>query len=144
MDLHDTSRPRLDGLNVLLVDRNKDVADAFARVAAQLGDWVTAAHTSIMDLEVDAVVSPANSFAFLDGGIDALYALRFGEALQTAARKCVLYRHHGELIVGSADIVCTGDERIPYFVLAPTMRVPMALPRNTINPYLACRAALVA
>jgi hypothetical protein len=65
MDLHeDSSRPRLEGLRVLLVDQDKDVADAYSRVAAELGDWVTAAHTSIMDLEVDAVVSPANSFAF--------------------------------------------------------------------------------
>jgi O-acetyl-ADP-ribose deacetylase (regulator of RNase III) len=144
MDLHDTRSPRLEGLRVLLVDQDRDVAAAYSRVAAELGDWVTAAHTSITDLEVDAVVSPANSFAFLDGGIDKVYALRFGAALQLAARRCVLYRHQGELVVGAADIVSTGDERIPHFVLAPTMRVPMVLPANTINPYLACRAALVA
>jgi O-acetyl-ADP-ribose deacetylase (regulator of RNase III) len=64
--------------------------------------------------------------------------------LQLAARRCVLYQHQGELVVGAADIVCTGDERIPYFVLAPTMRAPMVLPASTVNPYLACRAVLVA
>jgi O-acetyl-ADP-ribose deacetylase (regulator of RNase III) len=37
---------------------------------------------SILDLTCDAVVSPANSFGFMDGGIDALYARHFGPDLQ--------------------------------------------------------------
>ena len=32
---------------------------------------------SIFDVACDAVVSPANSFGFMDGGIDALYVDRF-------------------------------------------------------------------
>jgi O-acetyl-ADP-ribose deacetylase (regulator of RNase III) len=144
MDLNERGTPRLEGLRVWLIDQDKDVAAAYSRVADELGDWVSAAQASITDIEVDAVISPANSFAFLDGGLDLVYRGRFGYGLQNAARRAVLYRHHGELIVGVAEIVSTGDERIPYLVLAPTMRVPMVLPSNTINPYLACRAALVA
>lgn len=33
---------------------------------------------SILDAHCDAVVSPANSFGFMDGGIDALYSSYFG------------------------------------------------------------------
>jgi hypothetical protein len=32
--------------------------------------WVTVIHTDILDQKVDAVVSPANSFGFMDGGLD--------------------------------------------------------------------------
>ncbi|MCP4502544.1 MAG: hypothetical protein GY822_21550 [Deltaproteobacteria bacterium] len=46
------------------------------------------------EAEGDDLVSPANSFGFMDGGIDQVYIQRFGSALQTkvqqesAARKC--------------------------------------------------------
>ena len=36
-------------------------------------------------------------------------------------------RHHGELLVGAAEIVETGDEAFPYIIAAPTMRVPHVL-----------------
>jgi O-acetyl-ADP-ribose deacetylase (regulator of RNase III) len=60
------------------------------------------------------------------------------ERLQALIRE----RHHGELLVGAAEIVHTDNLRIPYVIAAPTMRVPMIL-RDTVNPYLAARAALL-
>ena len=33
---------------------------------------------SILDVDCDAVVSPANSFGFMDGGIDMAYSQHFG------------------------------------------------------------------
>jgi O-acetyl-ADP-ribose deacetylase (regulator of RNase III) len=53
---------------------------------------------SIFDVACDAVVSPANSFGFMDGGIDALYMARFGDDIQMAVRRAIYERHHGELI----------------------------------------------
>ncbi len=97
---------------------------------------------SILDLECDAVVSPANSFGFMDGGIDGTYLNFFGPSVQTRVRRQILEQHGGELVVGQADIVETGHERIPYLIAAPTMRVPMILPPETVNPYLAARAVL--
>ena len=47
--------------------------------------------------------------------------------------------HAGELLVGSATIVETEHESIPYLIAAPTMRVPMVLD-TSINPFLAARA----
>lgn len=94
---------------------------------------------SILDVPCDAVVSPANSFGFMDGGIDALYLERFGHALQDSVQDVIHHFHGGELLVGAAEIVETGDSVIPFLVVAPTMRVPMIL-RETVNPYLAARA----
>ncbi len=99
-------------------------------------------HGSILDLEVDAVVSPANSFGFMDGGIDLLYSSFFGWQVQDRLQEAIRQRHHGELLVGTAEIVETDNARIPFVIAAPTMRVPMIL-RDTVNPYLAARAALL-
>lgn len=97
---------------------------------------------SILDAACDAVVSPANSFGFMDGGVDALYLEHFGSRIQTAVRERILYDHRGELLVGAAVTVPTGDPAIPWLIAAPTMRVPMRLPPDTVNPYLAMRAVL--
>lgn len=97
---------------------------------------------SILDLEVDAVVSPANSFGFMDGGIDLAYTMRFGPQLQGRLQDRIVRRHHGELPVGNAEILETFDARIPYLIASPTMRVPMRLVASA-NPYLATRAALL-
>src|SRR5207237_1311982 len=105
-------------------------------------DFVTVFRGSILDVECDAVVSPANSFGFMDGGIDALYLGYFGPELQGEVRQQIAQFHNGELIVGAADIVQTGQEKIPYLVIAPTMRVPMVL-GETVNPYLAARAVFL-
>lgn len=103
-------------------------------------DFVTVHEGSIFDLQCDAVVSPANSFGFMDGGIDLLYSHRFGWQVQERLQKLIQSEHHGELLVGAAEIVET-DAHIPFLIAAPTMRVPMIL-RDSINPYLAARAVL--
>jgi O-acetyl-ADP-ribose deacetylase (regulator of RNase III) len=79
----------------------------------------------------------------MDGGIDAHYVDAFGLEVQNRLRRAILTRHHGELLVGSAEIIETGHVRTPYLIAAPTMRVPMVLGPETINPYLATRAALL-
>lgn len=98
---------------------------------------------SILDVECDALISPANSFGFMDGGIDAIYSEYFGWDLQLKLRRKILDRHFGELLIGNAEIVETGNTRHPYLIAAPTMRVPMTLGQDTIAPYLATRAALL-
>lgn len=97
---------------------------------------------SILSEPVDAVVSPANSFGFMDGGIDRVYTERFGPYVQERLQARIRVQHHGELLVGAAAIVPTDDAHIPYCIAAPTMRVPMVL-AETVHPYLATRAALL-
>lgn len=105
-------------------------------------DFVTVHTGSILDLDCDAVVSPANSFGFMDGGIDGLYLDHFGRDIQTRVRRQIFDYHAGEIPVGNADIVETGNPRIPFLIFAPTMRVPMVL-KDSVNPYLATRAVFL-
>lgn len=128
-------------MKIILAAVENDLADAWQRHCGDLPD-VTIHRGSILDLSVDAVVSPANSFGFMDGGIDYLYSRRFGRQVQDRLQQLILARHHGELLVGTAEIVETGNDRIPYVIAAPTMRVPMIL-TDTVNPYLAARAVLL-
>ena len=95
----------------------------------------------IFPAPADAIVSPANSFGFLDGGIDLAYSLRFGWHVQDRLQKLIQADHDGELPVGQAVIVETGDSRFPLLISAPTMRVPMDV-SATVNAFLAFRAVI--
>lgn len=99
-------------------------------------------HGSILDLSVDAIVSPANSYGFMDGGIDLLYSRKFGWQVQERLQDIINAKHHGELLIGQAEIVETDASQIPFVISAPTMRVPMIL-KDSVNPYLAARAVLL-
>jgi O-acetyl-ADP-ribose deacetylase (regulator of RNase III) len=129
-------------MKIVLAATEAPLAAAWEAAFAGLGD-VSVHRGSIFDAACDAVVSPANSFGFMDGGIDALYVDRYGIEVQTRLRRRILDRHHGELLVGAAEVVETGDERQPWLIAAPTMRVPMVLGPETINPFLATRAVLL-
>ena len=117
------------------------LAEAWRRHCGDL-DQVEVHQGSIFECSVDAVVSPANSFGFMDGGIDRLYSNYFGWDLQARLQDQIRTRHHGELLVGAAELVETEHAGIPFLIAAPTMRVPMIL-RGTVNPYLAARAVLL-
>ncbi len=128
-------------MNIVLAALEEPLARAWETFCGDVPN-VTVHRGSILDVPCDAAVSPANSFGFMDGGIDALYLDFFGSDIQTRVRRAIYERHHGELVVGTAEIVETGHARIPYLIAAPTMRVPMIL-RESVNPYLATRAALL-
>jgi len=89
----------------------------------------------------DAIVSPANSFGFMDGGLDYALSDRFGWDLQIRLQAMIARRPLRELLVGEALIVPTEDPEVPWLISAPTMRVPMKL-RQTVNAYLAMKAIL--
>jgi O-acetyl-ADP-ribose deacetylase (regulator of RNase III) len=128
-------------MKIVLAAVESDLADAWERHCGDLPD-VTVYRGSILDLTVDAVVSPANSFGFMDGGIDHRYSHHFGWHVQDRLQELIRTRHHGELLVGTAEIVETGDLRILFVIAAPTMRVPMIL-GDSVNPYLAARAVFL-
>lgn len=94
-----------------------------------------------IDVTADAIISPTNSFGFMDGGIDAVYTYQFGEGLQDRLQALIAEDHGGELPVGMAVIVPTNHPDIPWCISAPTMRVPRDV-ADSVNAYLAFRAAL--
>jgi O-acetyl-ADP-ribose deacetylase (regulator of RNase III) len=99
--------------------------------------------TNILSKSADAILSPANSFGFMDGGIDLAYSNHFGWELQERVQHSIRESHSGELPIGCALIVPTGHKTIPNLVSTPTMRVPSDI-AETVNVYLAFRAALLA
>jgi len=125
-------------MKYILVDVQEDVVMAW-REAFQGVENVEVQHGSIFDVKTDVLVSPANSFGFMDGGLDMLISRFFGWDVQDRLQALIQKKHHGELLVGLTEIVETGHGTIPYMISAPTMRVPMIL-SETVNVYLATRA----
>lgn len=109
--------------------------DGIAHVDVGVGD--------ILEATATAIVSPANSFGLMDGGIDLAYRAFFGVDIERRLRNLIATDHDGELPVGQAAVIETGHEAIPLMVAAPTMRVPADI-SDTINVYLAFRATLLA
>ena len=128
-------------MKLILTAVDESLATAWRRFCGDL-EYVEIHHSSILEVPCDAVVSPANSFGFMDAGVDAVYLRRFGHDLQARLQLLIAERHHGELLVGAAEVMETGDSKIPYMIVAPTMRVPMVL-TESVNAYLATRAALL-
>jgi len=118
--------------------------DIFRAAQKHASSWPLDEHCCHHKAWADAIVSPSNSFGFLDGGIDQVYTTFFGgRRLQDRLQDDIVALHDGELPVGCATVVPTGDARIPWLVAAPTMRTPQ-LVDDTANAYLALRAALFA
>jgi len=127
-------------LTLRLRDLDAALVDAWRRHFKNC-PGVEVGHGDIFGVTADAIVSPANSFGYMDGGIDAVYLTRFGAGLQWRLQEHLQEHHGGELAVGEAAIVATGALDIPWLVSAPTMRIPGPVP-TTLNAYLAFRAAL--
>ncbi len=129
-------------MKIILSDLKLQVVEAWQHAFQGYSD-IEIYHGSIFDVQCDAIVSPANSFGFMDGGIDMAISRHFGWHVQERVQEIIKTRHHGELLVGTADIAATDDSKIPYVIAAPTMRVPMRLKSNSIAIYLATRAVLL-
>jgi O-acetyl-ADP-ribose deacetylase (regulator of RNase III) len=128
-------------MNLVLVALDEPLALAWEEQCGEF-EFVRIQRGSIFDVACDAVVSPANSFGFMDGGIDMAYSLHFGWHVQNRLQENIRNHHYGELLVGAAEIVETDHVEIPYLIAAPTMRVPMTL-SDSVNPFLAARAVLL-
>ena len=129
-------------LAIHLRDIDHDVVSAWQAAFAGVAG-VDASRGDIFETPADAIVSPANSFGYMDGGIDLVYSRYFGWELEARLKALLVEAHYGELPVGQAVVLPTGHGFIPYLVSAPTMRVPGNI-AGTLNVYLAFRAALIA
>jgi len=105
---------------------------------------VTILEGDITQVDCDAIVSPANSFGFMDGGLDHALSERFGWDLEKKLQKIIKELPEGELLVGQALVLETGDKKIPFLISAPTMRIPTNFNIDTsVNAYLAMKAILI-
>ena len=126
-------------LRIILTAIDKPLADAWQRYCGDLR-FVTVHHGPIFDVACDAVVSPANSFGFMDGGIDRLYTEFFGRGVQDRLQDCIRGCHHGELLVGQAEVVATDHPATPFLIAAPTMRASSySLMWGSVSRKIGCR-----
>ncbi len=93
--------------------------------------------------EYDCMVSAANSFGLMDGGVDAAITQFFGYELQERVQRRILNEFLGEQPVGTSIIVETNHSKHPFIAHTPTMRVPMDI-AHTDHVYLAMWAMLLA
>lgn len=128
-------------MKILLVDRDREVVRAWRGAFEEVAD-VEVIEGDYFGREADAIVSPANSFGIMDGGLDLAIRDALGVQIQGRVQRAIVERHHGELPVGCAELVPTDDARWPQLVVAPTMRVPERV-AQTLNAYLAFRAVLL-
>lgn len=126
---------------ILLRDLSEEMTSEWRQAFAQFPE-VEVSCGDILNLKADAIVSPANSFGYMDGGIDQAYSHFFGWEIQTTLQQKLFREHFGELPVGQAVILPTGHKDIPLLISAPTMRIPSTI-SNSLNAYLAFRAVLI-
>ena len=157
MKLAISKKSGVEDFKIYLRDLNPGMVLAWQKYFKELNDCEDV-HISCGDIfadgthmTADAIVSPANSFGFMESGIDYAYSDELGWGMSRALQKNIFKFHNGELLVGEADIVNirhTNDSedsnpqaKFNYLISAPTMRVPMNV-ANTVNAYLAFRATL--
>ncbi|MBI1853671.1 MAG: macro domain-containing protein [Planctomycetes bacterium] len=127
---------------IVLFDKSADVVkywneffEDHPAVARTQGDIFTA--------DSDAIVTPTNSFGFMESGLDYQMTKFFGREIEDKVRAAIRQYHGGELIIGAAQVVPTGHPKFRHLVAAPTMRVPEDV-SSTVNCYLAFRGTLLA
>jgi len=95
--------------------------------------------------DFDCLVSPANSFGLMDGGIDLAIRNYFGMKVQYNVQKRIQKEFYGEQPVGTSIIVFTENEFHPFLAHTPTMRVPCDISKtdNVYNAFFAMLTALL-
>lgn len=130
-------------MNLILVDPNPQVCEEWNR-AFQNHSEVQVVHGRFEELaNFDCMVSAANSFGLMDGGVDLAIIKFFGIDLMGRVQKMVIEDFRGEQPVGTSVIVETLHPKHPYIAHTPTMRVPKDI-RNTDNVYSAMFSMLLA
>lgn len=118
-----------------LCDKWRQVFSSYPEVEVLSGDY--------FQQSADAIVSPANSFGIMDGGLDLTIRNELGFQVETDIQEVILNKYHGEMPIGSAEIIKTNHDRWSYMIAAPTMRIPENV-AFTLNAYIAFRAILIA
>ena len=132
-----------DQLQIYLCAREADLSQAWKMYCGRF-PFVTVTKQDIMHIEAEAIVSPANSFGFMTGGIDLHYKNYFGQEVEDALRSRIALEFDHELCIGQATSVeiTKSYTTYKYLIAAPTMRVPENV-SHTINAFLAAKAALI-
>jgi len=124
-----------------LVDVQKELCEHWSEAFKDF-QTVNVYHGKFQEItSFDCLVSPANSFGLMDGGVDLGIRNYFGMNIQYNVQKVVQKEFYGEQPVGTSVIVHTENDDYPFLAHTPTMRVPMDISK-TDNVYNAMFAML--
>tara|TARA_R110000772_G_scaffold17946_3_gene50017 strand:+ start:156490 stop:157134 length:645 start_codon:yes stop_codon:yes gene_type:complete len=131
--------------NLVLVDLQEDLCHEFEKSFKGV-DKVTVQYGRFEDVDFDCIVSAANSFGLMDGGVDGAITMYFGGQMMDRVQAHIIDRYHGEQPVGTSFII-RGNEQLndgdnKYVAHTPTMRIPMNIVA-TENVYQAMKAMLI-
>lgn len=125
-------------MKIQLIDKNEEMCNQWKHHFGGCED-ILIYNGGIFDLPTQCIVSPANSFGFMDGGIDKVIIDKIGISAQHKLQDRIKETLFGELLVGESVLILTDHPEIRYMISAPTMRIPTRL-RESVNPYLASKA----
>ena len=133
--------------NIIIFDINVDFVKEAGRLSKYGIKIIKSDVENLIDTtQIDTIVSPANSFGFMNGGIDKVYMGLFKGIQMTVQNRIVGFTNtinlgKAYLPIGSAITVPTGNPKCPNLICAPTMHLPGNI-RNTNNIFL-CFTALI-
>jgi len=129
--------------DLILVDTNKEICNEWKTSFAR-EPQVKIVNGKFESLpKYDCLVSAANSYGLMDGGIDLAITKYFGIQLMERVQEYIIKNFKGEQPVGTSFIIETNNKDYPYLAHTPTMRVPMRISR-TDNAYNAMKAMCLA
>ncbi len=126
---------------IQLIDTNPNMVTAWNNYFGGMEN-VKIWNSNYFSIETDILVSPGNSFGYMDGGIDQLITNYFkaeGIDIQSKVQSHIKKYYDGEILVGQCAAIYTGSKTIPLLVVAPTMRIPLLI-RDAVDVYLATRS----
>jgi len=140
------------GFKLIVSAINKELDDEFVKAFNGFPD-VEVVFKRFEDTDFDCVVSAANAFGLMDGGVDQRITDYCGVEMMHRVQQRIIDEFAGEQPVGTSIIVpgvtagMLGTEkrfdRMKYVAHTPTMRVPRDV-MGSDNPYRAMKAALLA
>ena len=133
----------MDKIKLILVDPQPALYAAWRNHFGELPDVEIVNGYFEKLSEFDCMVSAANSFGLMDGGVDLAIIRFFGGSLEQRVQKHILKKYLGEQPIGTSFIIETGHEKHPFLAHTPTMRIPMTI-ALTDNVYVAMWAMLLA
>lgn len=125
-------------MKITLCDLEKELVKAWEREFEGIKD-IEIIHGNIFDVQADALVTPGNNLGYMSGGLDLEVTRFFERSIQDKVLKVVETKYNGDMDVGNAEIIGTGNIVFPFLIYAPTMRLT---PPQKIFPYKTMLAVL--
>lgn len=127
-------------VKVVLIDINPKMIKAWKETFEENPE-VDVLHGSMLDQPVSAFVTPTNSHASMDGGLDAVIKGYLGGQIEQRVKQEVKKLYNGVMPVGYATCVPTGRPQPSHLISTPTMVSSSENIGDTMNVALACAAA---